>query len=218
MTEVAGLVIGLPSLFSSALECFQYVRLGREFAGDFETCQLKLDLAGLGLSRWGKSIGLDKVELLEELPIPKSEAVTSRDVLKRILKLFGDAETKSKTLKGLGSKVQWALYKRDEYVKIVDTINELVNDLVDLFSSESITKEQQRLCDEEAAILAEQKESLDILHKALEDKDKLLKDALLKTAATTHQNTVTFSGEGNRGLQLGQNYGNMSNSFDCRAF
>jgi hypothetical protein len=63
MAEAAGLVVGvvaLAGLFNNTVECFEFVQLGRTFGKDFQTSQLKLDSARLRLSRWGKSLDLDR--------------------------------------------------------------------------------------------------------------------------------------------------------------
>ncbi|RFU29439.1 hypothetical protein B7463_g6898, partial [Scytalidium lignicola] len=59
MAEVAGLVIGgvgLAAVFTTCVDCFEYVQVGREFGGDYERCLLKLDIVKLRLSRWGDAI------------------------------------------------------------------------------------------------------------------------------------------------------------------
>lgn len=59
--EAAGLamaVVTLSGLFTTCMECFEYVRLGSEFGQDYEKCILRLDVCKVQLSRWGWSIGL----------------------------------------------------------------------------------------------------------------------------------------------------------------
>ncbi|KAL8719559.1 MAG: hypothetical protein Q9181_008051 [Wetmoreana brouardii] len=63
--EAAGLaagVAGLAGLFSTCVECFDYIQLGRQFGQDYGKCLLKLDAARLQLSRWGVAMGLGTVE------------------------------------------------------------------------------------------------------------------------------------------------------------
>jgi hypothetical protein len=50
MAETALAVIGLLGLFSTAVACFEYVRLAKTFERDFATSQLKLDDARIRLS------------------------------------------------------------------------------------------------------------------------------------------------------------------------
>ena len=51
-------LIALAGLFNNAVDCFEYVQLGRRFGADFQTSLLKLDNARLRLSRWGQAVGL----------------------------------------------------------------------------------------------------------------------------------------------------------------
>lgn len=50
MAETALGVIGLLGLFSTAVDCFEYVRIAKTFERDFATSQLKLDSAWIRLS------------------------------------------------------------------------------------------------------------------------------------------------------------------------
>lgn len=106
MAETVGLVVGvvaLSGLFNNAVECFEFVQLGRDFEKSFQTSQLKLDNARLRLSRWGKSLGLDMNAkegplLLQqfgtEATIKHAEAV-----LEQVIELFADAEGVSNKFK-----------------------------------------------------------------------------------------------------------------------
>ncbi|KAB8343124.1 hypothetical protein FH972_022717 [Carpinus fangiana] len=61
MAEVAGLVIGgiaLASLFTTSVECFETVQVGRNFGKDSHQLQLQLDLIQLRLTRWGESVNV----------------------------------------------------------------------------------------------------------------------------------------------------------------
>lgn len=63
MAETAGLAVGvvaLAGLYNNAVDCFEFIQLGRTFGTNFQTSQLKLDNARLRLSRWGKSLSLDE--------------------------------------------------------------------------------------------------------------------------------------------------------------
>ncbi|KAK2836980.1 hypothetical protein FQN49_006529 [Arthroderma sp. PD_2] len=99
MAEAAGLavgVIGLAALFDSAVQCFDYIQLGRSFGKDFHTCQLKLDNAKLRLSRWGASLGLNgEVKII----ISPREEAQARALMGQILTLFAEAEGISDKLK-----------------------------------------------------------------------------------------------------------------------
>ncbi|KAL1634731.1 hypothetical protein SLS56_002133 [Neofusicoccum ribis] len=96
--EPAGLavgVVGTAALFNNAVECFEYIQLGRNFGKDFGTSQLKLDNARLRLSRWGEAI---QIYNAESLP-PRETRQAGRNI-GHILELFADAEGISKTFRG----------------------------------------------------------------------------------------------------------------------
>jgi hypothetical protein len=99
---VAG-ILSLAGLFNNALDCFEYVQLGRNFGKRFQTCVLKLDCARLRLSRWGRSVGLSgdinnttvlQGSLALDQDIPKAE-----EILGQVLDLFAHAEGISTRLK-----------------------------------------------------------------------------------------------------------------------
>ena len=96
--EAAGLAVGavaLASLFSEAVQCFEYVQLGRNFGKSFQPCQLKLDVARLQLSRWGQSLGLDSMndaQTLQQTRLAAQGIHKAEEILGHILDLFADAE------------------------------------------------------------------------------------------------------------------------------
>ncbi|KAM6516650.1 hypothetical protein FALCPG4_014828 [Fusarium falciforme] len=62
MAEVFGTVSGalsVAALFNNCVDCFEYIQLSRHFGRDFERCQLKLDIAKIRLSRWGKAVAIN---------------------------------------------------------------------------------------------------------------------------------------------------------------
>jgi hypothetical protein len=92
MAETAGLVIGavgLAGLFSTAIDCFEHVRIAKTFDRDFATAQLLLDEASLRLSRWGVAIGIDTVGLEG---LAEDKAQRAEKLLIHICKLFSQAE------------------------------------------------------------------------------------------------------------------------------
>ncbi|KAN0112497.1 Prion-inhibition and propagation domain containing protein [Hyaloscypha variabilis] len=102
--EVTGFVftvLTLAGLFNNAVQCFEYVKLGHDFKLDFATGQINLDLAQKRLSRWGKALGLDRVESDEQqLPVNRGSEEERRKVgiaLKHLIKLFNEAEERSKS-------------------------------------------------------------------------------------------------------------------------
>ena len=98
MAEAAGLAVGalsLAGLFNNAVQCFEFVQLGRSFGRDFETSQLKLECARLRLSRWGAALGLgedlqDETTLEERLGSQSTEQ--AKHLLGQTLAVFEEAK------------------------------------------------------------------------------------------------------------------------------
>jgi tRNA U34 5-carboxymethylaminomethyl modifying enzyme MnmG/GidA len=95
-------IVGLASLFNNVIDCFEYIHIGKNFGGDFETSLLRLDNAMLRLSRWGEAVGLCG-RITEETTLPswiKPEEKTSAEkTLGKILNLFEDAEKEAAKFK-----------------------------------------------------------------------------------------------------------------------
>jgi hypothetical protein len=97
--EVAGLaasMVALAGLFNNALDCFEYIQLGRSFGTDFQTSLLKLDNARLRLSRWGQAIGLSgdlaNAESLHEATVTKDNIRKAEIALGQLQELFSRTE------------------------------------------------------------------------------------------------------------------------------
>lgn len=95
--EVAGIVVGvagLAGLFSTCVECFDYIQLGTTFGTDFGTCLLRLDGARLRLSRWSVSVGLAAVDSTGIQSPPHAAILISREdyeFAQRLLEQIRDA-------------------------------------------------------------------------------------------------------------------------------
>ncbi|KAI0407260.1 prion-inhibition and propagation-domain-containing protein [Xylaria palmicola] len=62
MAEAFSIVTGalsVAALFNNCVASFEYIQLGRHFGGDYERCQLKLDIAKTRLSRWGQAANIN---------------------------------------------------------------------------------------------------------------------------------------------------------------
>ncbi|KAI9847323.1 MAG: hypothetical protein M1837_002910 [Sclerophora amabilis] len=59
MADAAGVAVGTAALFSTCVQCFGYIQLGRNFSKDYDKCLLRLDLVKHRLLRWGRSVGID---------------------------------------------------------------------------------------------------------------------------------------------------------------
>ena len=92
--EVAGLAVGvvaLAGLFNNAVDCFEYVQLGRSFQQDYTTCVLQLDCARLQLSRWGQSVGIGQDLQNNSTPqvsMTDEDVRTAQKLLDRVIVLF----------------------------------------------------------------------------------------------------------------------------------
>ena len=101
--ESAGLVIGVAGLtgaFSSCVECFDYIQLGRNFGTDYGKCLLRLDAAKLRLTRWGESFGLGPDHGAKSHRLVSNEEFSyAESLLEQIRDSFQDAEHVSKRYK-----------------------------------------------------------------------------------------------------------------------
>ena len=92
-------IVSLISLFSNAVDCFEYVQLGRSFGHSFETKQLKLDIARLRLSRWGQSVGINgnlkDVQSLDQTSVSVVNRDKAEEILGQIEALFTKAQKRS---------------------------------------------------------------------------------------------------------------------------
>ncbi|CAG5140179.1 uncharacterized protein ALTATR162_LOCUS652 [Alternaria atra] len=114
--EGAGLAVGiaaLAGLFNNAVDCFEYVRLGRAFGTNFQTSLLKLDNARLRLSRWGESVGLDgdfgNAHAIKLATGPPEDVAAAERVLSQIMNLFANAEGISKKYRSRTGEADWNL-------------------------------------------------------------------------------------------------------------
>ena len=61
-------VATVTTLFQTAVDCSEYIQLGKAFSSDLQTCYLRLDSIQLRLSRWGEAVGLG-VETVSAEPL-----------------------------------------------------------------------------------------------------------------------------------------------------
>jgi Prion-inhibition and propagation len=104
MTDPVSLALGVVSLvtavtgtFTSTVECFQYVQLGRAFGRDFNKYQIRLHALQMRLSRWGLSVGLlpDDSEQRHEISVAQDEADLANSILKCIIEDMQELQKKS---------------------------------------------------------------------------------------------------------------------------
>ena len=102
MAEAAGLVVGgvaLASLFSTCVDCFEYVQLGFNFGKPYQKCLLKLNVVQLRLSRWGESVQLtgqgDQSSSPRISTASEADLQSVKSLLGEIVVQFQNAETVS---------------------------------------------------------------------------------------------------------------------------
>ncbi|KAG9200845.1 hypothetical protein G6514_006553 [Epicoccum nigrum] len=109
---------------------------------------------------------------------------------------------------GVRQKAKWALYQEKSFRRLIEDINELVDDLVGLFPA--VQQNQRELCDTEVSAIGGG-EGLLILKGIAAAQDRLLEQAINKaTAGANKSHHVMFSGSHNTGVQMGYNSGTMS--------
>jgi hypothetical protein len=123
--EAGGLAVGivaLAGLFNNAIDCFEYVRLGRSFGTNFQTSLLKLDNARLRLSRWGQAVGLsgdlEDPSSLQGAAVQKEDISRAERVLGQIMDLFADAER-------ISAKYQRSVQPDDTSLAILDVKSDI---------------------------------------------------------------------------------------------
>jgi hypothetical protein len=115
-------VIALAGLFNNAVDCFEYVQLGRNFSSKFQTNIIRLDNARLRLSRWGQAVGvgsdLAEIRSLDSATLSQEDIKRAEEMLGQIQKLFADAEGISTSLKAKANS-------GDSSLDVLDTRKEL---------------------------------------------------------------------------------------------
>ncbi|EXL45109.1 hypothetical protein FOCG_13868 [Fusarium oxysporum f. sp. radicis-lycopersici 26381] len=113
MAEIFGVVAGalsVAALFNNAVDCFEYIQLGRNFGTDYQTCQIKLDIARLRLSRWGDAVQINDDSRFTEINPSNDQVRTAKNTLEKLLDLFGTAYTESSKFKLDAKKEELALF------------------------------------------------------------------------------------------------------------
>ncbi len=94
MAEVFGIVsgaVGIVSIFSSCVECFDYVQTGRRFGKDFQADLLTLSLLKLRISRWGEAVQIYDDPKLGRPEATDADVQLAKNTLLQILVLFEDS-------------------------------------------------------------------------------------------------------------------------------
>jgi Prion-inhibition and propagation len=108
-------VAGLVGTFTACVDCFEYIRVGRSLGADHQTAIVKLDLARLRLTRWGRSVGIVQgdqdideavavTQLRSKLDAPEKDFETVTNTLGQLFNLF---KRSAETSNPLSSRIQW---------------------------------------------------------------------------------------------------------------
>jgi Prion-inhibition and propagation len=101
-------VAGLVGMFTACVDCFEYIRIGRSLGAHHQTAIVKLDLARLRLTRWGRSVGIVQgdqdideavaiTQLKSKLGAPEKDFETVTNTLGQLFTLFKmSAETSNR--------------------------------------------------------------------------------------------------------------------------
>ncbi|EMD86454.1 hypothetical protein COCC4DRAFT_31628 [Bipolaris maydis ATCC 48331] len=134
-------IAGIPSLFISCLNCFQYIRLGRRFGTDFGFSLAKLEAAQVRLTRWGEPIGLleNKVDIKG---YKDADIIKAYQWLGQIETTFEDAKTVSEkyadSRKKMGKDNELELLEEEQMLESGSSVKKLIT------SMRSIAKERQK--------------------------------------------------------------------------
>ncbi|KAH6999492.1 prion-inhibition and propagation-domain-containing protein [Ilyonectria destructans] len=103
--DPVGLTLGVVSLaasatgtFTSIVQCFEYVELGRRFGKDFTKSQAQLDALKLQVTRWGIAAGIlpdPRTGLRQSVVVDSVTERTVENLLSSILEDIGEVEHKS---------------------------------------------------------------------------------------------------------------------------
>lgn len=99
MTEPFGILsgaVGIAAAFTTCVDCFKYVQLGRHFGTDFQTGLITLSLLRLRLTRWGEAVNVYEDPQLGDPNASQDALSTAKNTLFQILVLFADSETTAK--------------------------------------------------------------------------------------------------------------------------
>lgn len=104
MANPVGITLGTVGLFTTAVDCFHYVKAGKNLREDYKSSLLQLDLLGLQLSHWGEAIGLTNTESNDptlSVACTDEQKQKVRETLKEIFNLFKKAYKSNGKLTGV---------------------------------------------------------------------------------------------------------------------
>jgi hypothetical protein len=83
--DVAGLVLGVVSVWSTCVEVFELVDSGKKYGLDYELLRVKLEVERIRLLAWGEAVGLSEVENGRPSPDARFNQENVRNTVLRVL-------------------------------------------------------------------------------------------------------------------------------------
>lgn len=214
--EVAGLVIGgvsMAGLFTTCVNCFEYIQLGRHFDKDYRRSLLKLDTLQLRISRWAAAI--NEWSSGEVVVGSLKDAETVKRLLSEIIDIFADAEKVSERFSTKQARVLTVDVEIDPEIVAIHQqmkklslkklkrstfaqktawalyeekhFNRLIEDLNPLVSALvelfPAVQERQRVLSQEEAEEMKSEQGLHMLGEAADGLDDLLRDSVNEVVA-----------------------------------
>jgi len=106
MAEIFGTVAGalsVAALFTTCVDCFEYIQMARGFGRDYGRCQLKIRIAQTRLSRWGQGVAIHEDTRFAEASPTDTSIQLVQSILEEIGVLFQSLQKASKRYE-LGAK------------------------------------------------------------------------------------------------------------------
>lgn len=126
--EPVGVAIGIVTLFSTCMQCFECVQYGKKFGDSMQEYKLKLALAKLSLQRWADSIGMDLNMTGEEAPRDTPLASLSIEEGTAVRTLLGQIQNAFLEVEQLSKKYE-AKHPDPADLKVIGPIDDLSTDL-----------------------------------------------------------------------------------------
>lgn len=105
MAEPFGITAGavnIAAAFTTCVDCFGYIQLGRHFGKDYQTNLLTLSMVRLRLSRWGEAVDIYGDPQFGNPNATNEDLQLVKNTLLQILVLFADTEKLSKKFRLTG--------------------------------------------------------------------------------------------------------------------
>jgi Prion-inhibition and propagation/Het-s 218-289 len=117
MAEIFGATaaaLSVAALFNNCVDCFEYIQLGRHFGRDYQTCQLKLDVAKTRLGRWGQALDINDDPRFDT-KVPSDQSIQlAQSILEEIVLLFESVHKTSKRYEMVAKKQDLVLFEEKD--------------------------------------------------------------------------------------------------------